>query len=290
ALGLLALALVFYRDYARRMREAAQRVGFVTQVSHELKTPLTNIRLYAELLDDDLDGLLAAVAAGDSDDHGDSSSDEDDAIRGRTAVIIAESQRLTRLINNILTFSKQRRGQLDLRLERVAVRALVDQVLAQFGPALQARGIAAEIAVPDDLTVYADRDALGQIIANLLSNVDKYAAAGGRVEIAAGRRGARAWLRVSDRGPGIPAAHRDKIFRPFYRMSDKLADGVTGTGIGLAIARELARRLGGELRLVARDECGEHDAQSERDGASTSGACFELELDSADEPGQGERS
>lgn len=257
ALALCAMAFLFYRDYSRRMRDAAQRVNFVTQVSHELKTPLTNIRLYAELLEGNLD-------------------EDDERSRHRAEVIIAESQRLTRLINNILTFSKQRRDRVESHRAEIALDGLVSDVMEQFAPALAARGIEQEVTTGSSCRVHADPDAIGQIVANLVSNVEKYAASGGHIAVQTGvvqdgRGAARpgdeerdgdvaAFIRVSDRGPGIPPRHRDKIFRPFYRVSDELADGVTGTGIGLAIARELARKNGAELRLLDVPE----------------GACFEL--------------
>lgn len=245
ALALIAMAAYIYREYARKMRDATERVTFVTQVSHELKTPLTNIRLYAELLENDL-------------------FDEDDKVHRRLSVIIAESQRLTRLINNILTFSKNQRGSLDVHKAWISLDEVVRAVADQFGPALDAKGIERVLSTAAPEPVYADADLIGQIVANLLSNVEKYAASGRWVEIATEQREGSAMVRVTDRGPGIATAHREAVFRPFYRVSDKLADGVTGTGIGLAIARELARVHGGELRLLA----------------TASGACFELTIHS----------
>ncbi len=252
ALGLCAMAFLFYRDYARRLRDAAQRVSFVTQVSHELKTPLTNIRLYAELLEGQLD-------------------EDDPKAQQRAQVIIAESQRLTRLINNILTFSKQRRSTLALQRTAIDLDGVVHDVMEQFAPALQARGITSTLELASGARAHADPDAVGQIVANLVSNVEKYAADGKSIAIATGIDGSRAFVRVIDRGPGIAPGHRDKIFRPFYRASDKLADGVTGTGIGLSIARQLARQNGGDLRLLDSDD----------------GAAFELslELSSPGQPG-----
>jgi signal transduction histidine kinase len=241
ALALFAMAFLFYRDYAGKMRDAAQRVSFVTRVSHELKTPLTNIRLYAELIDNDL-------------------LDEDDRIQRRLSVIIAESQRLTRLINNILAFSKQRQSELKVRKTWLDINDAVDAVLDQFAPALAAKNITCSVIRGATRPVHADADAIGQIVANLVSNVEKYAAAGGALEVEIRQQGTRTVVRVADRGPGIAATHRDKIFRPFYRVSDELADGVTGTGIGLSIARELARMSGGDLVLAP----------------SETGACFEL--------------
>ncbi len=246
ALALLLLGVYLYRELSRDLREASQRVTFVTQVSHELKTPLANIRLYAELLESEL-AEDEAVASGVAD---------------RLAVIVSESERLTRLIDNILTFSKHRRGQLRLEPRPFALDELVRRVLAHFAPAFASKAIEASFSGAAPRRVLADPDAVEQIFANLLSNVEKYAATGRRVEVATAQANGVARLIVADVGPGVPREHRERIFDAFHRVSDRLTDGVTGTGIGLAIARELARSSGGDLVL----------AESER------GARFELTL------------
>jgi signal transduction histidine kinase len=110
--------------------------------------------------------------------------------------------------------------------------------------------------------VHLDPDVLGQILANLLGNVEKYAAAGGRVDLASTQAGDRTTLRVSDRGPGVPSGDRERIFEPFIRLGDGPSEGASGTGIGLTISRELARLHGGDLSLEP----------------SAAGAVFRLEL------------
>ena len=235
AIALLAMAIYFYREYSQKMRDAAQRVNFVTQVSHELKTPLANIRLYAELMEGDVD-------------------EDDEPTNHRLGVIVAESQRLTRLINNILAFSKHTREKLEDRTGHIQIDAVIEATVGQFRPALAARGIECQVELAAPAPVLADGDSVGQIIANLVSNVEKYAAAGGKLEIESHQADGRTTITVTDHGPGIARSHRDKIFAPFYRVSDKLTDGVTGTGIGLTISRELARRNGGELELVDTDQ------------------------------------
>ena len=230
AVGLMVLGLAYYffREQSREMRLAQERVSFVTQVSHELKTPLTNIRLYAELLDEKLD---------------------DDGPRRHLGVIVSESQRLSRLINNILTFSKRQNDRLLLRRSEVDAGALVDGVLAQFEPSFTSKGLSASVSGGAPRKIEADPDAVGQILGNLLSNVEKYAAQGKKVEIDVSQDEAATTIAVRDFGAGIPEGHREKVFDPFYRVSDKLSDGATGTGIGLTIARELARLHGGDLVL-----------------------------------------
>jgi len=241
ALVLLGLAAFFYREWSRNMREARQRVSFVTQVSHELKTPLTNIRLYAELLADELSG---------TDEHAEE----------HAGVIVSESQRLSRLIANVLTFS--RRGHPTASRRSFDVEAAVRQAIEHFAPAFAESGIQAERDGQAPLPVIADEDAVGQILANLLSNVEKYAGAGGRVDITLAQDPQRTRVRVRDYGPGIPGGQRRQIFEPFFRARSDLTEGVSGTGIGLTIARDLARQSGGDLELLAADP----------------GACFELTL------------
>jgi signal transduction histidine kinase len=227
---LLLLALFFWRESTRSLREARQRVDFVNQVSHELKTPLTNIRLYAEMLEDELD--------------------EDDPARTRLQVIRSESERLSRMILNILTFSRKERRKLSLSLRPVELDELVAETVGHFALSMEKRGMRAEVAGSAPRAIPLDRDAAGQVLANLLSNAEKYAASGGVVRVTL--RQGEGWtaVEVSDRGAGIPWAQRERIFRPFYRISNQLSEGVSGTGIGLSIARTLAQMMGGKLELV----------------------------------------
>jgi len=231
ALALVGIAIYFYRESAREMREAAQRVSFVNQVSHELKTPLTNIRMYAELLEQNLDS-------------------DDEQSKRHVGVLVSESQRLSRLIGNILTFGRKERQTLKLRPAPGSVDACVASVLSQFKPALEARGIEVASRLDANRTVMIDADAIGQIVGNLVSNVEKYASAGKRLYVESKQDGDSVRVTVSDEGPGVPEKDRKRVFEPFYRVSDKLTDGVAGTGIGLTIARELARLHGGDLALV----------------------------------------
>ena len=247
ALALLGLAIYVHREYARRLRDAANRVGFVTRVSHELRTPLLNIGLYGELLEEH--------------------AEDDDQLR-RARVIVAETQRLGRLIDNVLAFTRHQRGTLVAAADRIDIEAAVREAVAKFEPALEARSIAVHLDLALTPSVRAGVDAVDQIVANLLSNVEKYAAAGGEVSVSTRRVDRHVVVTVADRGPGVPSGERDRIFEPFHRANESLT-GASGTGLGLSIARELARSAGGELAL----------ADSER------GACFELFLPVAgDEP------
>jgi signal transduction histidine kinase len=237
------LAFVFHRESSRELREARQRVAFVNQVSHELRTPLTNIRLYAELLQRRI-----------GDDNLEAHADID--------VIVAESGRLSRLIGNVLNLARRQRDELVLHPVEGSLDDTLRSVAAQFRPSLEGRGVEITLDLAAPRPVAFDPDAIEQIVGNLLSNVEKYAAAGGVAELSSRQSAAATTVRVVDQGPGIPEGREEAVFEPFVRLSDRLTEGVAGTGIGLSIARELARLHGGELRIVAAE----------------SGACFELEL------------
>jgi signal transduction histidine kinase len=232
AIGSAALLLV--RGLAREMAEARQRVSFVNQVSHELKTPLTNIRLYLDLLRARLGG-----GAGPAEECLD--------------VIGAESQRLTRLIHNVLSFARKE-GREAPRPEEADWDETVAAALECFRPSFAAKGLVLEFA-PGGVGRYAfDQDWARQIVGNLVSNAEKYAAGGGLVRVETGAGPSGPWARVSDRGPGIPAKDRQRVFEPFVRLSDALTEGVSGSGLGLSISRRLARAHGGDIVL---EDCAE---------------------------------
>ncbi len=227
---LAALAVWLYRGSTRDLRTAAQRITFVNLVSHELKTPLTNISLYAELAA----GRLSA---------------DDARTRECLDVVVAESARLGRLITNVLTFSRHQRGPLTPRVVPLDLAEAAAEALRTAGPGLEEKGVRSETMATPDVRVAADPDMLQQILANLLSNVEKYAATGGVVTLRTEAAGACGRVTVEDGGPGIPPALRERVFEPFFRVSDRLTDGVAGTGIGLGLARDLARAMGGDVTL-----------------------------------------
>jgi signal transduction histidine kinase len=237
AAGLLALAGVvvgagvwLYREHTAELRLAAERVSFVNQVSHELKTPLTNVRLYAELLEEHVEP-------------------HDQAGRRRLGIVVAESQRLGRLITNILTFSRAEKGALNVQPSAGCVDEVVRGLLDQFAPGFEACGVTVRFMAEAPRRVRLDADALTQILGNLLGNVEKYAPHG-EVVVRTNALGPVTRITVEDAGPGIPPAMRERVFAPFVRLGAPSHEGVPGTGIGLGIARDLCRRHGGDLRLL----------------------------------------
>lgn len=227
-LAAVTIGAWLYRESARESREAAERMDFVGRVSHELKTPLTNIRMYAELLEKRLD--------------------EDDAkSRDHLRIVVNESRRLGRLVTNVLTFARREKKESAPQMVPGRIDEAVAALMETFRPVLDEKGIAVETRLGCDEERFFDHDALDQILGNLVGNVEKYAATGRFLAIATRAEGDRAMITVEDRGPGIPAAMRERVFEPFVRLSDRLTDAATGTGIGLTIARDLARAHGGDL-------------------------------------------
>ena len=210
---------------------AQQRVTFVNQVSHELKTPLTNIQLYGDLLEDEL---------------------ADDAERGQRYLhtIKQETARLARLIDNVLNLARYDNQKLTAQKKQVNLRQLIVGIQHAFTPLLAQKHMQLIVNCEVDGLVFVDPDMVSQIIANLLSNAEKYAGQG-TVNIDCAIVENDVQIAVIDEGEGIPNATAKRIFDPFYRESNKLTDGVTGTGIGLSIARSLAECQGGTLTLQA---------------------------------------
>jgi signal transduction histidine kinase len=219
-------------DIRRQMRLAQQKTDFVSNVSHELKTPLTSIRMFADML---ADGRVA----------------EPERQSKYLRIISAESARLTRLINNVLDFARMERGAPSGERRPCDLVEFVREVVDTCRPHLETVGIplALEMSV-DTLPLIGDRDALAQIILNLLSNAEKY---GGHEILVSVRRESRpgsadtGCVDVLDRGPGIPPKKIDAIFRPFHRLDDSLASGVSGSGLGLTLARRMAKVHGGNV-------------------------------------------
>jgi signal transduction histidine kinase len=228
-LAILGFILFFQQKRATRLAE--QRVSFVNRVSHELGVPLTNILLNLDLLESDHTGLPETT-------------------RRRLRLVSEEARRLSRLVCNVLTFSRRERERPKLNRAPHVPDDIVDSVLQQFQPALERRGIKTHWKGDAKKDVAIDGDAFAQIMANLISNAEKYAADGKRLDIESRMENDELIVRVCDNGPGIPRSHASRIFKPFERVDTRVNEGSTGTGLGLSIARELAELMGGQLRLL----------------------------------------
>ena len=233
--AILAGGSLLFWQARRSEAEAAQKTSFVANVSHEFKTPLTTIRLYTELLEQ---GRVRDAAQ----------SGEYLRTVGR------ETQRLARLVNNALDFSRLEQGQKKFARESLDLGVELTQLLDTHAPRLADAGLVIRREIPAEaLPVTTDRDAFEQIVINLLDNACKYAAEGGEILVTLQKReSAGVEVRVADRGPGVPIRHRERIFDKFHRVDDALTAEKSGAGLGLSIARQLARGLGGELRYAPR--------------------------------------
>jgi signal transduction histidine kinase len=246
AVLLLAIAIgswLIVRDLNRQLTLARQKTDFVSNVSHELKTPLTSIRMFSELLADQRVTDPAKQ-------------------RSYLNIITAETARLTRLINNVLDFSRMERGEKKYNFRDGDLVKVVRDTAESYRPHLENNGFKLECALSaGELPVRADTDALAQVIVNLLSNAEKYSNGKGLKEITVetSRRDGPlpcAEVRVLDRGLGVPRGSEEKIFEKFYRAHDSLASGIEGSGLGLTLARQIARAHGGDVFYEAREAGG----------------------------------
>ncbi len=239
-LAILAAGALLVRQARLSEAEAALKTSFVANVSHELKTPLTTIRLYAELLEQ---GRVRDPAK------------QADYL----ATIGRETQRLGRLVGNVLDFSRLEAGKKKYALARCDLAASLRRLAGVHGPRLAEAGLALQVCVEDAHAVWVQTDfeAVEQIVLNLFDNAAKYAAEGGEVTLQlAERREGGVAITVMDRGPGVPGDQHQRIFEKFHRVDNRLTAEKSGAGLGLSIARQLARGLGGDLRCGTRADGG----------------------------------
>ncbi|HSY19208.1 MAG TPA: HAMP domain-containing sensor histidine kinase [Candidatus Acidoferrales bacterium] len=245
-IAVLVLAIILgswliIRNLNLELTLARQKTDFVSNVSHELKTPLTSIRMFSELL---ADGRVTDEAKQ----------------RSYLNIITAEAARLTRLINNVLDFSRMESGEKKYNFSTCDLTEVVRSTAETFRPHLEANGFKLDCELPSaPVSVQGDADALSQIIVNLLSNAEKYSNGGKEIGLQLALKQSplpHAEIKVLDRGPGVPRGSEEKVFEKFYRAHDSLASGIQGSGLGLTIARQIARAHGGDVAYESRDAGG----------------------------------
>jgi signal transduction histidine kinase len=225
-LGLLAVTAVLIGTALVQLRReyelARLRTDFISGVSHELRTPLAQIRMFSETL------VLGRVRS------------EDERHRS-LSIIDQEARRLTHLVENLLHFSRSERRAASVAPEPTAVAPLVQEVIEGFAPLAAVRGVSLRTDVPEGLVAPVDPGAARQMLLNLLDNAVKYGPAGQTVTVGADRGPngvARLW--VDDCGPGVPSTDRERVWDRFWRLERDRGTVVAGSGIGLAVVRELA--------------------------------------------------
>jgi signal transduction histidine kinase len=220
------LAIAFNRMSAELESLERLRRDLVANVSHELKTPISALRAHLENL---LDGVEQPNPE-------------------TLHVMLAQSERLGRLVDQLLELSRLESGDLPLQREQVRLRPLVSRVVSEIEVTRARADLELAQDVPEDLPpVFADEERMHQVLFNLLDNAVRFTPSGGRITVRASRHNGAVDVVVADTGPGIPAEHLSRVFERFYRVDQSRSRDDGGTGIGLAIARSVVEAHGGRI-------------------------------------------
>jgi len=223
----------------RLLELAHERNRFLRHMSHELKTPLANIREGTELL---MDGAVGEL---------------DPNQREVTAILRENGIKLQRMIENLLSFSAWQTSSVGLETSEFRLRPLVKQVLENQQLTLLSQRVRLEVRV-EDITLVADRGKIRLILENLVSNAVKYSPKGGTIHVRARASGAQVVLDVADNGPGIPPEDRSQIFEAFYTGRAARSTAVKGTGIGLSVVLEFVSAHNGTVEIIDGEFSGAH--------------------------------
>ncbi|MEE8393564.1 MAG: HAMP domain-containing sensor histidine kinase, partial [Rhodospirillales bacterium] len=225
-------------ETSRQLKSANMRLteldglkdDFLSTVTHELRTPLTSIRSFSEILHDtpNLDGRERQKFLG---------------------IVIRESERLTRLINQVLDLTKIEAGRMEWQMSEVNMNKLIEDSVATLGHLFDEKNIELDVRLPKTAPIiHSDRDQLMQVVINLLSNSEKFCRPGtGKGSVAMKETGVELIISISDNGPGISAEDQKLIFDKFHRVSDGDTGNPRGSGLGLAICRHIVEHLGGRI-------------------------------------------
>ena len=222
-------------DVTAQRKNDELRKEFVANVSHELRTPLTNVRSYAETLRD-----MEDIPR--------------DTENSFLDIIISETDRMTHIVQDLLTLSRLDSGRADIKMVRFSLREAIDSVCRAVELECRRREHTLVREYNDTLPmITGDRNRLEQVMMNVIGNSIKYTPDGGRITVDAGVRGKNVWIEVSDTGIGIPQQDRERIFDRFYRVDKARSRESGGTGLGLSIAREIVARHHGSIALAAHE-------------------------------------
>jgi signal transduction histidine kinase len=234
--GWFAVSLFLLAKAASLARkESMAKTTFVDNVSHELKTPLTSIMLYTDMLQA---GKIKGVAdAGKALD-----------------IISSECSRLLRMVEGLLDFSRLEKKRRRFKMEKIELAGFVSDTVNMVEERFMENGIT--FSSDSEVFAFAECDALRQILLNVLDNAAKYASAYGTVEVCVSKAGSKAEISIKDRGPGIKKSSLKHVFERFWREDDSVTAEISGNGIGLSIARHLANGMGGNLRVFSEENQG----------------------------------
>jgi PAS domain S-box-containing protein len=229
--GAVAGRIYAFRDISSERAVEQMKSDFVSTVSHELRTPLTSIYGFAETL------LRQDVLFGEPE--------RETFLR----YIASESERLTAIVDRLLSVAQLDTGAMSVQLAAVDVASVVSEVVQSLEATLGGNGHRFVVSIPDEpLPAEADRDKLGQVLSHLVDNAVRYSPAGGTVTVGARRADSGVEVRVEDEGLGIPRAEQERIFRKFYRGESGMRTvGAGATGLGLFLAEGLVTAMGGRI-------------------------------------------
>ncbi|TAK64374.1 MAG: hypothetical protein EPO24_03395 [Bacteroidetes bacterium] len=212
---------IVYRNIKRQMEFVRLKTDFVSNVSHELRTPLSLIRMYAETLE--MDRIK-----------------QEEKKREYYSTILQETERLTRLINNILDFSKMEAGKKQYNSNEIDLNSIISEILDTYYYHLESEGFETKVELQQSLPIMqGDKEAIAEAIMNVLDNAIKYSSSTKEIRVATGVSGKTMFVEIEDKGIGIAAEHHKKIFENFFRVSSGLVHNVKGSGLGLALVKHI---------------------------------------------------
>ena len=231
-ISILIGGILILKSFYSEIILAQQKTTFVSNVSHELKTPLTSIRLFAEMLKEER---------------------QPDKVKQKKylGLMVSETERLTRLIGNVLDFSRMGQKKKQYNKENIDITGLCRTLMEGQRLRLEQKDFALKFSASTDNTkVFADSESLKQAILNLISNAEKYSTGKKAIEMELSLTDGYVLIKIKDRGIGIPAKHAKKIFKEFYRIDDSLTSRVRGSGLGLTIAAKIITGHNGSISHI----------------------------------------
>jgi two-component system phosphate regulon sensor histidine kinase PhoR len=216
------------QDVNREKRMNKLRADFVSNVTHELKTPLTAINMFAEALNMRQDNL-------------------DSKQKKYSTIIVKESEKLKRMINNILEFSKKENNKLSYKLERLNLTDIVTSTLKEMNYFLEINKIDVQLNISNNIYANVHAEGIKQALSNLISNAIKYSSSNKKLNVQLFEKGNEIFIEVEDFGIGIPKEHLELIFEKFYRVNSNENETASGTGLGLTVTKDIIEEQHGKL-------------------------------------------
>ncbi len=231
--GMILGILIIMRDISREKHLAHLRADFISNVTHELKTPLTSIQLFTESIS--LNRIKSQAQK-----------------KEYLQIILRETESLKRMINNILDFSKEEKGKLNYNFQEVNVTALVNDAIQDLEYWLSEKKFTLIREIDDEVTATVDPAALKQAIINLLNNAIKFSRSRKEILVSLKKEEEMILIQVEDKGIGIPEDQKELIFQPFYRVEQKNAEEISGTGLGLSVVKDIVTAHHGKIKVESR--------------------------------------